>query len=583
MDGFDTFVIDVWRNIPSDKSNAMCNVMNKLKCLKVRIRGWLSRNRNSNYVEITRLKGELTTLDESIDNGTGTKEIVCKRLEILNSIHNLKQIQATEAAQKAKIKWCVEGDENETLEYMVSMKEVKRAVWDCGTDKSLGPNGFSFGFYRHFWPTISYEVFEAVKYFFTHNDIPNGCNSTFIGLILKIFDANMVKDFCPISLIGSIYKIIANIIANRMVGVLGDIVNEVQSAVLLKFGFGNKWRLLIQSCLRSSRGSIIVNGSPTEEFQFFKGLKQGDPLSPFLFILVMESLHLSFQRVVDAGMFTGIKLCSSLNLSHLFYADDAMFVGKWCDSNISTLVHVFECFHRASGLNINMSKSKILGIHVEASKVEQAASKLGCLILNTSFTYLGTKVGCSMSRLNDWDEVVKKVMFRLSKWKMKSLSIGRRLTFLKSVLGSIPIFHMSIFKVPSKILNKLESIRSRFFKGQAIGSYKASWVKWNNVLTPKEKGGLGEVDFFEFLKVELGNGLAISFWEDMLFEGYVFKDRFPRLYALENNKKVTVGDKLQDASLDSSFRQTARGGSEQLQFDELADLIASISLGQNSD
>ena len=64
--------------------------------------------------------------------------------------------------------------------------------------------------------------------------------------------------------------------------------------VLYKFGFGNKWRVWIQSCLKSSRGSILINGSSTEEFQFFRGLKQGDPLSPFLLILIMESLHLSF-------------------------------------------------------------------------------------------------------------------------------------------------------------------------------------------------------------------------------------------------------------------------------------------------
>ena len=88
--------------------------------------------------------------------------------------------------------------------------------------------------------------------------------------------------------------------------------------VLSKFGFGEKWRKWIHCCLHSSRGSIIINGSPTEEFNFGKGLKQGDPLSPFLFILAMESLHLSFQRVVDEGYFHGIKLNESVNISHLF-------------------------------------------------------------------------------------------------------------------------------------------------------------------------------------------------------------------------------------------------------------------------
>nr|GEU65938.1 RNA-directed DNA polymerase, eukaryota [Tanacetum cinerariifolium] len=115
-----------------------------------------------------------------------------------------------------------------------------------------------------------------------------------------------------------------------------------------KFGFGEKWCMWIQSCLRSSKGSVIVNGSPMEEFQFYKGLKQGDPLSPFLFILVMESLHISFQGVVDVGLFKGIELAPLLNLSHMFYADDAIFMGQWSESNIDTIVKVLDCFNRAS-------------------------------------------------------------------------------------------------------------------------------------------------------------------------------------------------------------------------------------------
>ncbi|GKA80387.1 hypothetical protein Tco_0786983 [Tanacetum coccineum] len=186
--------------------------------------------------------------------------------------------------------------------------------------------------------------------------------------------------------------------------------------------------------------------------------------------------------------------------SHLFYADDAVFMGQWCDGNISTLIHVLECFYRASGLRINMSKSKILGVNVDSDKVKGTASKLGCLILKTPFTYLGSKVGGSMSRVHAWNEVIDRVKNQLSKWKMKTLSIGGRLTLLKSVLGSIPIFHMSIYRAPLSVLRTLESIRSKKFKGHDINSNKASWVNWKKVLASKEKGGLRVSSLFDLYR-----------------------------------------------------------------------------------
>ncbi|GJT03129.1 RNA-directed DNA polymerase, eukaryota [Tanacetum coccineum] len=572
MEGFSKVVEDAWREDPCDEANAMMNMMMKLKFLKTKIREWNKENMLNMKIVKAKHKEELEALEEIINKGNGNEVVVNKIMEVFNTLQKINKTHSFEMAQKAKVNWSIEGDENTSffhgmlnkkrrqqnirgimidgiwidnpirakdeffqhfssrfdklnarrahiemrylktitfdqqvdLERDVSNEEIKRAVWDCGTDKSPGPDGFSFGFYRRFWYLIENDVYDAVKYFFTYGVIPKGCNSSFIALIPKSPGANTVKDFRPISLIGSVYKIIAKILANRLVGVLGDIVNEVDfekaydsvrwdflDDILKKFGFGEKWCKWIQSCLRSSRGSIIINGSPTKEFQFFKGLKQGDPLSPFLFILIMESLHLSFQRVVDAGMFSGIKLSSSLNISHMFYADDVVFMGQWCDNNITTLVHVLECFYRASGLRINMSKSKIMGIHVVSDKVKSAATKLGCLILKTPFLYLGSKVGGSMSRVQAWTEVVDRVKSRLSKWKMKALSIGGRLTLLKSVLGSMPIFHMSIFRVPLSVLCTLESIRSHFFKGQDLNSKKASWVNWKKVLAPKEKGGLG--------------------------------------------------------------------------------------------
>ncbi|GJV94960.1 hypothetical protein Tco_1546537 [Tanacetum coccineum] len=169
-------------------------------------------------------------------------------------------------------------------------------------------------------------------------EFPKGNNSSFIALIPKTRDANMVKDFRPISLIGSMYKIIAKILANRLVLVLGDLVNEVQSAFIADrqildgpfilneivqwckskkkrslVRFGKKCALLIKVVLRSSRGSVIVNGESYGRISILsKGLEQGGSFISFLFILVMETLHISFQRIIDARMFKGLRLNSGL-------------------------------------------------------------------------------------------------------------------------------------------------------------------------------------------------------------------------------------------------------------------------------
>ncbi|GKE75875.1 RNA-directed DNA polymerase, eukaryota [Tanacetum coccineum] len=126
--------------------------------------------------------------------------------------------------------------------------------------------------------------------------------------------------------------------------------------VLKSFGFGDKWCGWIKGSLLACMASVLVNGSPTAEFQFFRGLKQGDPLAPYLFILVMESLHLSFSRTVDVGIFKGIQIGKDFTLSHLFYADDAVFIGEWSDENLSRILHVLRCFSLAYGLKIDVKK-----------------------------------------------------------------------------------------------------------------------------------------------------------------------------------------------------------------------------------
>ena len=101
-----------------------------------------------------------------------------------------------------------------------------------------------------------------------------------------------------------------------------------------------------------------------------------------------------------------------------------------------------------------------------------------------------------MSKIKSWEEVTQKLNAKLLNWKLKALSVGGRLTLLKLVLGSVPIYNMSLFKVLIGVLNKFESLRSRFFRGVAADDKKMAWVSWDKVCSDKEFGGLGVGTFF---------------------------------------------------------------------------------------
>ncbi|GJT81860.1 hypothetical protein Tco_1056202 [Tanacetum coccineum] len=142
----------------------------------------------------------------------------------------------------------------------------------------------------------------------------------------------------------------------------------------------------------------------------------------------------------------------------------------------------------------------------------------------------------------------------------------------------MPIFHMSMFKVPAGVIQILESLRSKFFNGHESSGKKASWVQWKKALAPKDNGGLEVrrleekgINLLLFMKKKLGNGLSTLFWDDVWCDGGKLKNRFPRAYALENSKQITVGQKLAHPSLYHSFRRHPRGGLELTQVEGVSE------------
>ncbi|KAK9075730.1 hypothetical protein SSX86_004059 [Deinandra increscens subsp. villosa] len=245
-------------------------------------------------------------------------------------------------------------------------------------------------------------------------------------------------------------------------------------------------------CLASGRSSVLINGSPTQEFQIERGVRQGDPLSPLLFILGIEAIHVAMQQAVQAGLFSPISLpMNGPKLSHLLYADDVMFIGEASLENAQFLARFLRCFFLSSGLKVNFDKSKIYGIGLDQNSLSVLASTLRCKIDKFPFTYLGVPIGANMKLKRNWKPVIEKLTARLNNWKSHVLSQGGKATLLKSVLGSLPLYYLSLFRAPCCVIKEMESIRLNFFWGGSQNARKISWIAWDRVLAPKERGGLG--------------------------------------------------------------------------------------------
>nr|GEZ42385.1 RNA-directed DNA polymerase, eukaryota, reverse transcriptase zinc-binding domain protein [Tanacetum cinerariifolium] len=144
--------------------------------------------------------------------------------------------------------------------------------------------------------------------------------------------------------------------------------------------------------------SVLINGSATEEFKLERGLRQGDPLSPFLLILAAEALNVAILEATNHNIFHGIKVeKDKLHISHLQYADDALILGEWSLTNAKNLSRILTCFHLASGLKVNFNKSKLYGIGVSNLELNSIATSIGCLASQFPCTYLGLPIGTDMS------------------------------------------------------------------------------------------------------------------------------------------------------------------------------------------
>ncbi|KAK2369401.1 hypothetical protein QL285_082539 [Trifolium repens] len=215
--------------------------------------------------------------------------------------------------------------------------------------------------------------------------------------------------------------------------------------MMVKLGFYEGWLKWMRACIFNSSMSVLVNGSPTEDFKVGRGLRQGDPLSPFLFLIVAEGLAGLMRRAVAIGKFKGYQVSDNIQFQMLQFADDTIILGEGTRDNLWTIKTLLRSFELVSDLKINFIKSKLYGVNVVPSFLAAGSAFLSCRSDTLPFKFLGKPVGANPRRQATWKPIVEKMEKRLSSWSSRHLSYGGRVTLINSVLSSLPLYFFFFF------------------------------------------------------------------------------------------------------------------------------------------
>ncbi|CAI0417866.1 unnamed protein product [Linum tenue] len=541
-----------------------------------------------------------------------------------------------------------------SLMQVFSEAEIWTSLRDSDGWKAPGPDGFSWDFYKRCWPLIRGEVLNALSEFHETGTLPKRITHSFLCLVPKRDAVEDIKDLRPISLMGSLNKLISKILARRLSLVLPKLVSSFQQAsvrgrqiseaaligfelldsrkksrrpglifkldierafdcvswgclfrTLAAVGFPRKWCDWIRGTMCSPVISTIINGEAKGFFNTGKGLRQGDPLSPGLFTLIMELLSSMLSKLRDEGKIRGFfmnDLGREGEVTHLLFADDTLI---FCEASVDQVLYILSalvCFQAVSGLKINLEKSMMIAVG-DVPNPEFFAAVFGCNWTRDAVRYLGYPLGAKVNSATIWEPIIEKMERRLAGWKGRLLSLGGRLVLNSAVLNSQPTYFFSLFKAPRGAIQKMEKIQRRFIWGGTGEDRKMPLVNWDLCKASKDNGGLAIKDLYcvnkallikwlwkyatdrgswwrelisikypadsewqskrcrsgfgesvwanitkeydEFWKVchiDPGSGEWVSFWKDCWIPNHVLADSFPRVAAVATDPDARVSD-----------------------------------------
>ncbi|KAA3481359.1 reverse transcriptase [Gossypium australe] len=373
-----------------------------------------------------------------------------------------------------------------------------------------------------------------------------------IVLIPKVPNPTQLVNFRPISLCTVIYKVVAKAIANRLQKIIDKCIDKVQSAfvpgrlitdnvllayeilhsinqkrsgkkgvmavkldmskaydrvewkfleeVMIKIGFACECAELLKRCVSTISYKANINGRRGNLFLPSRGFRQGDPLSPFLFLICSEGLSSLMRTAKRRDLLKGAKASrQGPAISHLLFADDCILFGEASNKGANILKDILQDYEICSGQCVNFSKSTVFFSPNTSEENKAAVSNLlGVRMATNPEKYLGIPNMVGRKKRESFQNLLDRISMRIEGWSNKMLSQGGKEVFIKSVLQAIPIFAMSCFLLPNSLCKKMESIFAKFWWQKGKGRKGIHWCQWGHLCRPKSEGGLGFRNMAQF-------------------------------------------------------------------------------------
>ncbi|MCH81151.1 putative non-LTR retroelement reverse transcriptase, partial [Trifolium medium] len=410
--------------------------------------------------------------------------------------------------------------------------------------KAPGPDGFPAGFYQKSWGIVGKSVCDFVKKVWNEPSVIASVNQTDICLIPKVDHPESVSQFRPISLCNAIYKVVSKVMVERLKVHIPKLVSPFQtdfvsgqniheniiiaqemihsmgktkgrkgyfvikvdlSKAYDKLSWGFIWRILNEINLPENMINVIMHsvtsvetnvkwhGARAEFFRPQRGIRQGDPISPYLFVLCMDKLSHLIMHEVDNGNWKAMKVGrNGPVVSHLMFADDLLLFGEATERQMNHTMEVLNKFCSMSGQEVSIEKTNIFfSKNVDRATRNKLVQRSGFRETLQLGKYLGVPITGKAPRREDYQYIIDQVSSRLVAWKANHLSFAGRVTLAKSVIEAIPIYPMMTNRIPKTCLEEIQKLQRKFIWGDTDERRKYHDVNWKIVTKPKCMGGLG--------------------------------------------------------------------------------------------